>query len=76
MGRWASATNIVVVHAWEIVVDQRVCVNYLDRGGETGRVSGSACSSICGEDEHSTDSLSSRLEGVSNRLGDSGRDPV
>jgi hypothetical protein len=76
MGGWAPATNIVVVHAWKIVVDERVCVNYLDGGGQTGGVSSSTCGPVRGEDEHSTNSFSSCLEGISNRLGDGGRDPV
>ena len=39
VARRQAATQVVIIHRGQIVVDERVCVNHLDGGGRGGRLS-------------------------------------
>jgi hypothetical protein len=67
---WTSPAHVVVVHAREIVVDERVRVNDLDGGGKTGRVTFPSGGPVRSENEHAPDSFSTGFQGIANRLGD------
>jgi hypothetical protein len=69
MGRGPASTQIVVVHAGEIVMNQRIGVNGLDRRRHTadsGRPSTDG--PICRQEECGSNPLAGRSKGIGERL--------
>ena len=71
--RRTSAPELVVVHRRQVVVDERVVVEELDRGGREPRVLGRpADGDGRGEADERTDPLAARADGVAHGLGEDG----
>jgi hypothetical protein len=52
-----SAAHIVVIHARQVVMNERIPMNYLGRCRDAGCVPRSTGGTVCGKDEHSPHSL-------------------
>jgi len=74
MGGRSSAAHVVIVHARQVIVDERIGVYDLDSGGDSRCVSLPARSAVRSEDKHASEPLSAAGEGVddggANRLRD------
>ena len=68
MRRRPSTANVIVIHARQIIVHERICVDNLHRCCQSRRIAGSACGMMGGEDEHSPQPLSAAREGVFDRI--------
>src|SRR5947207_6875569 len=66
----SSPTDVVVVHAWKIVMHQRVGVNDLDGCRETGCITRASRRAVRRKKEHSAQSFSTALERISDWIGD------
>lgn len=66
MRRGSSPPHVVVVHAWQVVVHERVRVNDLCRGGDSRRISLAARCSISGDDQHAAKPLAAAFKSVDN----------
>jgi len=53
-----SAPKVVVVHTWEIVVHERVCVDNLDRCRELADVGAPSRRSVRGEKQQTSETFS------------------
>jgi hypothetical protein len=67
MCRRASASHVVVIHARQVVVDQRVGVNDFDSSTEPGCITLPSRSVIRCDDEHAAESLAASGERVRDR---------
>ena len=72
----APAAHVVVVHARQVVVHERISVHDLYRGGDRARVVGSARRPIRREKEQSAQAFSAAEETVANRVADRRLDVV
>src|SRR5882757_6793727 len=64
-----SATKIVVVHAWQVVMNKRVRMNHLDCARESDRGFKLAADALArGHREHRPEPLAAREQAVTHRL--------
>jgi hypothetical protein len=69
--RRASSSNVIIVHAREVVVHERICVHDFDRSGQAPAILCTADSLVRRGDEHTAQPFSAAEQAVSNRVGDS-----
>jgi hypothetical protein len=70
------APDIVIVHAREIVVNERVGVDDLDGRREHAAIGRASNSLVCCGEQERAQSLSTAEEAVANRVGDARLDPI
>lgn len=64
MRRGSTTPHVVVVHAWQVVVHERVRVDDLDRGGNPRRISRAARCPIGRDNEHAAKPLAAAFKSV------------
>ena len=73
MCRKAASAHIIIVHAWKVVVDERIRVNDLDGCSDPRCVASPSRRAIGREHEHPAETLAAPRErvtdGAANRLG-------
>ena len=74
MYRWPSASNIIVIHARQVVVHKRVRVHHLDRGSKITRIRSAAASAIRFEKQNGAQPLSFAQQRITDRFRDERRD--